>query len=349
MAASIGIGIVCGVLCSCIGFPWWMVVITAGVSSFLFNSYFCYKIHDKYGTSWGYIIYTIISNTLLSISTAAFFYGITNMRLNKAEFLKGKPWYEMDEQTANERLIDLQSGPNKLYCPPEGGMYATGHDLIVNNFARHKAGFCAYLTGKSMLFCSTITFPFLFFNGMVSSAVLSINSRQKNENSDQKNENFAKLSDSIKNLTQGKTLVLTQNYTYSGVSDLINIRITTNNITIDGKGCTINAKHITNIFNITGSNITIKNLILSNANDTNGAITNNGELLLDNVTFINNTGNYGGAVTNNNKITIINSTFTNKNNGIDIYNSKNGQLTLIKNKSTDKNKKISICNKGRIV
>ena len=84
------------------------------------------------------------------------------------------------------------------------------------------------------------------------------------------------------------------------------------NIIIDGNGHTIDARNLARIFNIaSGVTVTLQNVNLVNGQATQGgAILNNGELLVSNANFTDNTAaSWGGAIYNNGDLTVTSSNF----------------------------------------
>lgn len=95
------------------------------------------------------------------------------------------------------------------------------------------------------------------------------------------------------------TLEITKDYTFNSETDkIIGISIEKDNFTINGNNRVLDAKNQSRIFYIMGDNVTISNLILMNGHsDIGGAIFASGELILNNVTFINNSASqFAGAI-----------------------------------------------------
>ena len=131
-------------------------------------------------------------------------------------------------------------------------------------------------------------------------------------------KSFDDLKSDIDGLSDGDSLNLKYNYTYTGDGDFSGISITQNNIVIDGRGNTIDANANGNsvrIFDISGNNVTLKNLVFTNASvDTlGGTIRNVGlNLTIINSTFINNGAYSGAAISNTGQgLTVVDSTFKN--------------------------------------
>lgn len=107
-----------------------------------------------------------------------------------------------------------------------------------------------------------------------------------------------------------KEIVLDSDITYNSEEDSGSIKLDVDELTIDGNGHTINAKGKTRIFCVEKDcHVIIKNITLKNASD--GAIKNNGKLLVENSTFKSNEGGRGGAISNACILNVINSTFKN--------------------------------------
>lgn len=81
------------------------------------------------------------------------------------------------------------------------------------------------------------------------------------------------------------------------------------NIVINGNGHVIDAQGKTRIFKCSGKNLIIKNITLKNGfvNGGGGAISNNGELMIFNSNFNENSAINGGAILNNGDLRIIES------------------------------------------
>lgn len=97
----------------------------------------------------------------------------------------------------------------------------------------------------------------------------------------------------------GDTLEITKDYTFNSETDNIaGISIEKDNFTINGNNRVLDAKNQSRVFYITGDNVTICNLILMNGHsDMGGAIFASGKLILNNVTFINNSASqFAGAI-----------------------------------------------------
>ena len=125
---------------------------------------------------------------------------------------------------------------------------------------------------------------------------------------------YQSISQGILMLSPGGTLHIAD-----GIYTENNVQINTN-MTIIGENqqnTIINGNNSGSIF-ITGSdiNVTIINLTLTNANNSYGAINNEGNLTVDNSTFVNNTAtDYGGAIYNDEygTLAVDNSTFNGNN------------------------------------
>lgn len=119
------------------------------------------------------------------------------------------------------------------------------------------------------------------------------------------------------------------------------IDIKKDNLTIDGNGHTIDANGKTRIFNVKGKNVVLKNFIFKNGKAPTGlfsegkgyggAIRNNGELELNNCSFVNNVSkNDGNDIVNNSELKIINCRFSQiNNNNYSILN--NAHIKLCEN------------------
>ncbi|WP_296889045.1 C1 family peptidase [uncultured Methanobrevibacter sp.] len=97
----------------------------------------------------------------------------------------------------------------------------------------------------------------------------------------------------------GNTLEITKDYTFNNETDnTVGISIAKDNFTINGNNCVLDAGNQSRIFYITGDNVTISNLILMNGHsDMGGAIFASGKLILNNVSFINNSASqFAGAI-----------------------------------------------------
>ena len=97
----------------------------------------------------------------------------------------------------------------------------------------------------------------------------------------------------------GNTLEITKDYTFNNETDnTVGISIAKDNFTINGNNCVLDTGNQSRIFYITGDNVTISNLILMNGHsDMGGAIFASGKLILNNVTFINNSASqFAGAI-----------------------------------------------------
>lgn len=126
--------------------------------------------------------------------------------------------------------------------------------------------------------------------------------------------NFTSLQDDIEESED--SISLTQDYVFDNETDddlLDGIEIENINFTLNGNGHTLDGKSQARIFDITGHNITISNLKIINGKNLNfgGAITSSGNIILINVTFINNQAPSGGAINSEENLIIINSTFKN--------------------------------------
>ena len=125
--------------------------------------------------------------------------------------------------------------------------------------------------------------------------------------------NFTTLQNEINSSPGG--INLTQNYVYNNATDSElagGIVINKTNFTINGNGFTIDGANQARIFDIC-SNVTISNLKIINANrseKSGGSIYSNQSLIINNVTFTQNTAKWGGAIYSTESITISNSTFT---------------------------------------
>ena len=162
--------------------------------------------------------------------------------------------------------------------------------------------------------------------------------------------NFDELYTKISDTPAGETLNLTENYTDT---EGVHIYIW-QDITIDGKGYTINFNQKENCIHIEPScTVVLKNIILINSTTKEGAIYNNGNLILENTTFnYNHANSTGGAIFNDGNLNITGSTFNynhaNSTGGA-IFN--DGNLTI--NNSTFTNNTAdhgggAICNGGNL-
>ena len=131
------------------------------------------------------------------------------------------------------------------------------------------------------------------------------------------NGTFKDLQIKIDATGEGGTINLTNDYTYNGTDEEININ---KSITINGNGFTINSLENSRIFNIkASSNIFLNNITFVNGkSDLGGAIIFNNDIsniVIDNCKFIRNIATVnGGAIYINASVSNckINSTFINK-------------------------------------
>ena len=127
--------------------------------------------------------------------------------------------------------------------------------------------------------------------------------------------NFTALQDEIDTSTD--SIDINQNYVYDNETDYklnSGILINKSDFTINGNGYTIDGSNQARIFDITGNNITISNLIFINGNMTGGlggALHSSGLIILNNVTFKDNTADNGGAISATGDYIINNAIFTN--------------------------------------
>ena len=144
--------------------------------------------------------------------------------------------------------------------------------------------------------------------------------------------NFTALQEEVNSSTD--SIEITQDYVYDNTTDYeitSGIIINKSDFTINGNGYTIDASNQMRIFNIYGGNITINNLNFINSNRSEkagGAIYASGLLILNNVTFTNNTAVLGGAIYVKNSLVLNNATFTNNTAkwGGSIYSEENAEI-----------------------
>lgn len=123
------------------------------------------------------------------------------------------------------------------------------------------------------------------------------------------NNSFTALNKIINSASNDSIINLTQNYYYDSNIDLtykegININ---KNLTINGNGFEISGRDVARIFKINkNAELKLVNLTLKNGYSENGgAIYSNGNLIIDNCVFSNNTAvNYGGAIYQNGKLVL---------------------------------------------
>ena len=116
---------------------------------------------------------------------------------------------------------------------------------------------------------------------------------------------------------QSKTFDMPQNYKFNNNSDLLyvnGINVTNDNYVINGNGHVIDCGNQARAFTIIGNNVEINNLIIKNGHcEMGSAISSTKNLILNNVTFINcsgnGTNNIGAVYTNNCKLTVKNCNF----------------------------------------
>ncbi|WP_461461322.1 C1 family peptidase [Methanobrevibacter sp.] len=97
----------------------------------------------------------------------------------------------------------------------------------------------------------------------------------------------------------GDSLDLSRDYKFNNDTDNnTGIVISKDNFVLDGKGHTIDGNNLSRIFNITGNNIKLTNLIIKGGNfEKAGGIYASGNLILNNISFINNYAKKeGGAI-----------------------------------------------------
>ncbi len=128
--------------------------------------------------------------------------------------------------------------------------------------------------------------------------------------------NFTALQNEIDSSVTGNINIM-QNYTYDeDIDEDVDEGITINKdgVSINGNGYTIDGSNKVRIFNIIGNNITISNLYIINGYNAEqgGAIYSESDLILNNVTFINNFAPKGGALYNTNT-TVMNGCVFNNN------------------------------------
>ena len=132
---------------------------------------------------------------------------------------------------------------------------------------------------------------------------LVTNPSESNEKQEMNNKNNnptsnLKILNEIIHNAKDNTIVLDNDYKYSGKDDLHEAITLKSNLVIDGQGHTIDGAGVAHIFNI-ADNVTIKNLIFKNTHSgCGGAIYWNGiNGIVNNCTFINSTARYlGGAI-----------------------------------------------------
>ena len=165
--------------------------------------------------------------------------------------------------------------------------------------------------------------------------------------------NFTALQDDINSGTD--SIDINQDYSYDNMSDYglnSGILINKSDFTIDGKGHTIDGSNQARIFNITGNNITISNIILINGNMTGnigGALYSFGSIILNNVTFKDNTALMGGAIYAEGKTEIKNAVFVNntaKRGGAIFTNGNSNQICCLFENNSANNGGAVYFNKG---
>lgn len=133
------------------------------------------------------------------------------------------------------------------------------------------------------------------------------------------NGNFTELQIRIALASEGSTIDLDKDYSYSAGSNIDTGIIINSDLTIDGHGHTIDGMSKSRIFTIfygikDNTDVTLKNIIFKNGVSKiyGGAILNFGNLIIDNCTFINNYAHTaGGAINSLGSLNLMNSKFSN--------------------------------------
>lgn len=114
-----------------------------------------------------------------------------------------------------------------------------------------------------------------------------LNDEDNNNNIEFDGTTFSELSSKISDSNNGDTIILTNNISQDGNSEILIDK----SVIIIGNGNIIDAKHVSRIFNITAGNVVLKDIILYNGNTTGfgGSIHWSGaDGLIENCSFFGN-------------------------------------------------------------
>ena len=124
---------------------------------------------------------------------------------------------------------------------------------------------------------------------------------------------FSELQDIISNTEEGSIVNLDKDYAYDEDNGVVGIIISDKNITINGNGHTLDGNHTTRVFDILDGNVVLNNILFVNGKSSEGgAIYSEGHLEINDCIFIDNAANHsGGAICAFHSLNVNNCTFIN--------------------------------------